>query len=35
VAVALSLASLLITWVLLLAVSLAGGRRSRGQEATS
>jgi putative spermidine/putrescine transport system permease protein len=30
VAVALSLASLLITWVLLLAVSLAGGRARRG-----
>ena len=29
VAVALSLASLLVTWVLLLAVSLAGGRRER------
>ena len=28
VAVALSLASLLLTWVLLLAVSFAGGRRS-------
>ena len=30
VAVALSLASLLVTWVLLLAVSLAGGRSRRG-----
>ena len=29
VAVALSLASLLVTWVLLLAVSLAGSRRTR------
>ena len=35
VAVALSLASLLITWVLLLAVSLAGGRRSRSAGASS
>jgi putative spermidine/putrescine transport system permease protein len=34
VAVALSLASLLVTWVLLLAVSLAGGRR-RGAEVSS
>jgi putative spermidine/putrescine transport system permease protein len=34
VAVALSLASLLVTWVLLLAVSLAGGRR-RGSEISS
>lgn len=34
VAVALSLASLLITWVLLLAVSLAGGRRVRAEEAS-
>lgn len=34
VAVALSLASLLITWVLLLAVSLAGGRRSRAEGAS-
>jgi len=31
VAVALSLASLLITWVLLLAVSLAGSRRTKGE----
>jgi putative spermidine/putrescine transport system permease protein len=31
VAVALSLASLLVTWVLLLAVSLAGGRRARAE----
>jgi putative spermidine/putrescine transport system permease protein len=31
VAVGLSLASLLITWVLLLAVSFAGGRRSRSE----
>jgi putative spermidine/putrescine transport system permease protein len=34
VAVALSLASLLITWVLLLAVSLAGGRRSGAEGAS-
>jgi hypothetical protein len=31
VAVALSLASLLVTWVLLLAVSLAGARRARAE----
>jgi putative spermidine/putrescine transport system permease protein len=34
VAVALSLASLLVTWVLLLAVSFAGGRRSRSGDAS-
>jgi len=35
VAVALSLASLLVTWVLLLAVSLAGTRRARADRGTS
>jgi putative spermidine/putrescine transport system permease protein len=35
VAVALSLASLLVTWALLLAVSLAGGRRSGGTGGSS
>jgi putative spermidine/putrescine transport system permease protein len=35
VAVALSLASLLITWVLLLAVSFAGGRRTRSEGSSS